>query len=332
MKKPLLLSFLAFILYSSSTYAQATSQATKAKELPVNTTIIQKKDLKTIYISSDVNLHFRTPEPVQFVDLSTNRLIGDLPTENVVRVKIQKDEDRTEKIVRVNTQTQNQRGKQVNKNAPPVKDTLERTIEIPLTYTDQQELGIVTIVGQSFMAQYKIVYRVPEYSSIVVTNIEILPSEMQPLEYPKYEISNTELKSLAMRVIKKKPNSSIRSNKNLRLVSSLNSIYTMGDYVFLDISFENQSNLAYDIDELKFSIDDKKVYKSTNNQSIDIEPIYQLYQNKRFNKSYRNVYVFKKFTYPDNKVLNIRLVEDQISGRTINLEVKYKDVLQADTF
>ena len=321
MKKKLLLSSIAFILFLNFGLAQET----KVKESVINTTVIKKEDLKTIYISSDVNLHFRTPEPVQFVDLSTNQLIGDLPTENVVRVKILKEEDKTEQIIRVVD-------KKIKNKIVAVNDTILKTVEVSLNYVDQQELGIVTIVGQSFMAQYRIVYRIPEYSSIVVTNIEILPSEMQPLEYPKYEFSNPELKGLAMRVLKQRTNSSIRSSKALKLVSTLNRVYTVGDYVFLDISFENETNLSYNIDELKFSIDDKKVYKSTNNQSISIEPIYQLYNNKTFKKSYRNVYVFKKFTYPDNKVLNIRLVEDQISGRTINLEIKYKDILQADTF
>ena len=307
MKKTILLSLLAFISFAHSANAQTPP---KAKETTKNTAKVVKSDLKVIYITSDVNLHFRTPEPVQFVDLSTNRMIGDLPTENVVRVKIQKAEE--EKTY--------------------VNDTLRKSVEVPLTYTDNQELGIVTIVGQSFMAQYKIVYKAPQYSAIVVTNIEILPDEMQPLEYPNYQFSNTELKRFALNVIKEKPRKAIRKEKTLMLVSKLNSIYTMGDLVFLDLEFQNKSNLAYDIDELKFSIDDKKVYKSTNNQSIDIEPIYKLYDNKKFKRSYRNVYVFKKFTYPNNKVLNIRLIEDQISGRTINLEVKYSDILQADTF
>jgi conjugative transposon TraN protein len=118
----------------------------------------------------------------------------------------------------------------------------------------------------------------------------------------------------------------------LGIESQLNNVYAFGDYVFLDISFKNNTNLIYDIDKLKFSIDDKKVYKATNVQSIEIEPVFRLYDLKTFKKSYRNIFVFKKFTYPNNKVLNIRLIENQISGRTINLEIKYSDILQADTF
>jgi conjugative transposon TraN protein len=270
---------------------------------------VYKSALPEINITRDVNLHFRSPEPVQFVDLSTNRLIGDLPAENVVRIKIQ----------------------QIEEEKHFVNDSLKKTVEIPITYFDNQELGIVTIVGQSFMAQYRLVFKEDDASQIL-TNIEILPEDMQPLEYPDYQMSNAEFRKYSMMLINRKEDKSIRKNKDLGLVSRLNNVYTYGDYVFLDISFKNNTNLGYDIDKLKFNIDDKKIYKATNVQSIEIEPVFRLYDLKKFKKSYRNIFVFKKFTYPNNKVLNIRLIENQISGRTINLEVKYSDILQADTF
>lgn len=270
---------------------------------------VYKNNLPEINITRNVNLHFRSPEPIQFVDLSTNRLIGDLPAENVVRIKIQQNEE--EKHF--------------------VNDSLKKTVDIPITYYDHQELGIVTIVGQSFMAQYKLVF-MEDNSSHIITNREILPEDMQPLEYPEFQMSNAELRKYSMQLIEKKENKLLRKNKDLGLISQLNSVYTFGDYVFLDVSFKNSTNLVYDIEKLKFSIDDKKIYKATNVQSIEVEPIFRLYNVKKFKKFYRNIFVFKKFTYPNNKVLNIRLIENQISGRTINLEVKYSDILQADTF
>lgn len=271
---------------------------------------IYKNSLPKINISKNVNLHFRSPEPVQFVDLSTNKMIGDLPAENVIRIKIQ----------------------QIEEEKHFVNDSLRKTLEIPITYSENQELGLVTIVGQSFMAQYQLVYSENEQNGNIISNIEILPQDMQSLEFPDFKMSNVELRKYAMELISKKEDRKIRTNKDLGLVSQLNSVYTFGDYVFLDISFKNKTNLSYDIDKLKFSIDDKKIYKATNVQSIDIEPVFRLYDLKRFKKSYRNIFVFKKFTFPNNKVLNIRLIENQISGRTINLEVKYSDILEADTF
>jgi hypothetical protein len=66
----------------------------------------------------------------------------------------------------------------------------------------------------------------------------------------------------------------------------LNNVYVMSDYIFLDITFENESNLGYNIDGIKFSIEDKKIYKATNNQSIEIEPVFKLFDNKIFKKGF----------------------------------------------
>ena len=54
--------------------------------------------------------------------------------------------------------------------------------------------------------------------------------------------------------------------------------------------------------------------------------------NKHFKKRYRNVLVVKKLTFPEAKVLKIEVCENQISGRTIELNINYDDVLKADCF
>lgn len=265
-----------------------------------------KIDLKVIEVSNNVNVHFRSPEPVQFVDLSTSNLIGDLPIENVVRLKIQDGFD--------------------------VTDSITGRIKAPLPFMDNEEIGVVTIVGQSYMAQYKIIYRNNIQSTNIITNIEISPEQMQPLEFPSYDMSPLELKNVCMDIIKKKPQRKPkRKSYKLKIKAVLNNIYTVGDYVFIDLGFFNKTNLSYSVDEIKFTIDDKKILKSTNVQSNTIKPAYRLYNHKSFKRQYRNIYVFKKFTYPDNKVLTVRLTEEQVSGRTIELGIKYKDVLQADT-
>ncbi|MNL69597.1 hypothetical protein D3C87_1944770 [compost metagenome] len=67
-------------------------------------------------------------------------------------------------------------------------------------------------------------------------------------------------------------------------------------------------------------------------QSVEIEPLWQLYPISSFKRNYRNIFVLKKMTFPENKVLNIELTEKQFSGRSITLKVKYGDILKADTF
>ncbi|QOW10096.1 conjugative transposon protein TraN [Kaistella flava (ex Peng et al. 2021)] len=256
-------------------------------------------DLTKLDISNGVSLHIISPEPIQFVDLSTSNLTGDLPAENIARIKITDVTEMDSTSIR--------------------KDI------------DENNLGVITIVCQSFMAQYKVNYL--DFKGNAVTNIQIQPEDMQPLEYPKMAFSNSELHRFSLDILrKKKLNKPIREVKGLKLTMQINDVYVVNDYIFLDMTFLNSSNLGYDIDAIKFSVEDKKIYKATNNQSIALDPVFKLYDQKQFKKSYRNIYVFKKFTYPNSKVMKIRLLEEQLSGRAIEMTVKYSDILNADTF
>ena len=199
-------------------------------------------------------------------------------------------------------------------------------------FSNGNQIGVISVVGQSFIAQYKAIYRNCENLN-TVTNIHIQPENMQPIEFDKMVFSNLELRKFAMDIIQKKSDKNpIREEKNLKLNVQLNNVYVISDYIFLDMTFKNNSNLSYDIEDLKFSIEDKKIYKATNNQSIEMTPIFQLNPQKQFKKNFRNIYVFKKFTYPNSKVMMIRLIEEQLSGRTIEMKVNYSDILKADTF
>lgn len=261
-------------------------------------------ELPEIEITEGINLHIISPEPIQYVDLSTEQLAGDLPTANIARVKISSDKKSDEKDKIVN----------------------------PTGFFDGEYIGVITVVGQSFIAQYKAVYRNSE-SLNTITNIHIQPEAMQPMEYDKMKFSNPELRKFAMEIIQKKSeNNPIRLEKDFKLSFQLNNVYVVSDYIFLDITFKNQSNLSYDIEAVKFSIEDKKIHKATNNQSIEMTPLFQLNHQRHFKKNFRNIYVFKKFTYPNSKVMMIRLIEEQLSGRTIEMKVNYSEILKADTF
>lgn len=286
------------ILYSLLLFtAQFLTAQTATKEQIIS-------DLPEIEITEGINLHIISPEPIQYVDLSTLKLTGDLPTTNIARIKIT-DSPESNETEKIKKQT---------------------------TFTSGQNIGVITVVGQSFIAQYKAIYRNSENLN-TVTNIHIQPENMQPIEFNKMVFSNLELRKFAMDIIQKKSEKNpIREEKNLKLNVQLNNVYVMSDYIFLDMTFKNNSNLSYDIEDLKFSIEDKKIYKATNNQSIELTPIFQLNPQKHFRKNFRNIYVFKKFTFPNSKVMIIRLIEEQLSGRTIEMKINYSDILKADTF
>ncbi|QYH40027.1 conjugative transposon protein TraN [Algoriphagus sp. NBT04N3] len=251
-----------------------------------------KSQLPKIYIDEEISLHFLSPEPIQYVDISTDNMIGDIPLESVFRVKAIRDS------------VSNLNG--YNKS-----------------------LGVVTIIGQKFIAQYDLWYAHDERQ--LKTQIEILPVHTSPLEVGKIPMSDQELRYFSIEAFKTKTKDKITKSSQYGVSGQVNSVYTVDDYIFLDISFTNKTNLKFDLDQLRFKIEDKRIVKATNVQSIEIEPEYQLFTPESFDKKYRNIYVFKKFTFPNSKVFTIELSESQISGRTLSLEIKYADLLAADT-
>ncbi len=104
----------------------------------------------------------------------------------------------------------------------------------------------------------------------------------------------------------------------------VNNIYTLGDYSFIDYSLQNTTKIAYDSEELRVKLTDKKETKATNSQTIELTPVYSLNPVKKFKKNYRNVLVIEKLTFPDEKVLRLEFSENQISGRVIALTIEYE--------
>jgi conjugative transposon TraN protein len=268
----------------------------KSQALRNITGIEKKSDLTDLFITDDLSIHFRSPEPIKYVDLSSHLLVGDLPVDNVLRIKYVSDS--------------------IGSHYVP--------------YTDN-EVGVVTIVGESYLVQYKILYTKNKNLSFIASEIEVLPQEMKPLQYPSSSLTTNELKKYSYDLLKRKPSFQNVTSKGVGLKLSLNNIYAFGDFIFVDVAFKNNTNIKYDINQVRFKIEDKKIFKATNVQELEIKPEFILYKNKSFRNNFRNIYVFKKFTYPNSKVLNIQLTEEQISGRMIELKIDYKDLLNADT-
>jgi len=76
MKKLLLILTLFWV--SSHCFAQNTPLADGVKE----------RDLPIIYLPANVSVHFISPEPIGYVDISEKSIIGDLPLKNVLRIRL----------------------------------------------------------------------------------------------------------------------------------------------------------------------------------------------------------------------------------------------------
>ena len=250
------------------------------------------QEMEQLTVNENVTTVITASEPVRFVDISTDKVVGDKPIDNTVRLKPAEMEEGT--------------------------------------YHDGDILAIVTIVTERYRTQYALVYtsRLEE----AVTDKEVQLSERTMYHNPAVSMSTDEMVRYARRIWSSPAKyRNIKVNKH-HMTMRLNNVYTVGEYFFLDFSVTNRTNLQFDIDELRFKLCDKKLQKATNNQVIELDPVLLLDKSTSFRHGYRNVVVLKKMTFPNDKVLTIELSESQISGRTIAMNIDYEDILAADSF
>ena len=213
-------------------------------------------------------------------------------------------------------------GNQVNDNIVRLKPKNEMG--------DYDEAGIVTVIGERHIAQYRLVYRT--CTTPVVTRFTVPCWDMQEYQNPDVQMSVAEMSRYAIRMFNAKRTVQNIHSKKDKMKAWVNHICSAGDYFFIDFSMENKTKIPYDISDIRVKLEDKKQKKATNYQSIELTPEYMLNYIKHFKKRYRNVIVVKKLTFPEAKVLKIEVSENQISGRVITLDINYDDVLSADCF
>ena len=249
------------------------------------------RELELLTVNEQVTTVITATEPVRFVDISTDKVAGDQPLGNTVRLKPKEGAD-------------------VN--------------------ADGDILAIVTIITERYRIQYALIYttRLQE----AVTEKTVLLSEIIPYNNPSVTMSTEEMARFARRIwespAKYRNVGAKRHHMNIRL----NNIYTAGDYFFIDFSVENRTNIRFDIDQIRFKVEDKRQSRATNSQSVELSPALLLETGTSFLHGYRNVAVLRKLTFPNDKVLSVELSEKQISGRTITLSIDYEDLLHADSF
>lgn len=249
-----------------------------------------------IYVNREVTTHIVMPENIKMVDISTTKIAGNQCTDNIVRIKPSCGSD-----------------------------------SIPEAgYRDNELLGTLTLIGEQHIAQYDILYT--QSPQMAASIFEVPYSHTQSYINPEVTMPMAEMARYAWAVYGsgRKYNQIVSRAHGMKAV--VNNIYAVGDYFFIDYSLQNKTKIAYDIEELRVKLTDKKETKATNSQTIELSPVFSLNHVRKFKKSYRNVLVLPKLTFPDEKVLRLEISENQISGRVITLTIEYEDILHADGF
>ena len=248
-----------------------------------------------ILVNSGVTTHIVMPENIKLVDISTDRIMGNQCTDNIVRIKPSAPND-----------------------------------SVQADYKENELLGTVTLIGERHIAQYEIVYTREPGSAASIFHVPY--SDTESYVNPGVSMPVSEMARYAWAVYgsKRKFHQVVSNTHGIR--ATVNNIYSVGDYFFIDYSLRNRTKIPYDIEEVRVKLEDKKETKATNSQTIELTPVFSLNSTRKFRKDYRNVLVLPKLTFPEEKVLRLEISESQISGRTVTLTIEYEDILNADGF
>lgn len=190
--------------------------------------------------------------------------------------------------------------------------------------------AMVSLIGERHIAQFNVVYVSGPARAAAMYRVQ--PEELSRYNNPEVLMPISTMSRYAAVIASTRPRFHNIRSVAYGIKAVVNNIYTIGDYFFIDYSLMNASKVKYDIAETRVKLQDKKVSKATNSQTIELTPAFSLNSAKSFKRAYRNVLVLEKLTFPDSKQLRIEISESQISGRVVYLFIDYEDILHADGY
>jgi len=110
----------------------------------------------------------------------------------------------------------------------------------------------------------------------------------------------------------------------------LDGLFIRDNVMYYRVKMKNQSNINYDIDQLRFFIRDRKKAKRTATQEIEIKPLYVQNDNLTIKGQSEHIFVFAlpKFTIPDQKYLAVQLMEKN-GGRHLEMDINNKVLVRS---
>ena len=254
--------------------------------------LINNQNINTATIPLNATTHFVSPEPIEYVDISSPNIQGDLPEKNIFRLR-----------------------PDVSKIHPG-------------------DAFVVTIVTKSYISAYKLSVANTLTNDSTHPNeayvISVNPNNAVQLNQSDV-LSNQQCFNLVVKAMNHNRSNYRINARSYGMKLYVRNMYAIGDYIMIELAATNKTNLQFGIDQIRFKIIDKHTVKATVSQDIELTPVYSLYptDGKIITNSFHNFYIFKKFTYPTEKLLEIEMTEQQYSGRKVDLKIKYNQVLNA---
>ncbi|MBA2563226.1 MAG: conjugative transposon protein TraN [Chitinophagaceae bacterium] len=150
--------------------------------------------------------------------------------------------------------------------------------------------------------------------------------------FPNTIISETQMQAEAETVINETRNIHGIKDKSYGIKILIDGLFINDDVLYCRIMLQNNSNINYGIEQLRFYIRDQKKSKLTATQELEINPLYVNGDTAVVTAQTEKVFVFAlpKFTIPDKKYLAIELMEKS-GGRHLKLKVSNRTIIKVKT-
>lgn len=153
--------------------------------------------------------------------------------------------------------------------------------------------------------------------------------EQAPLIFPDNVVNTQQLQVVSKKVLQHygRP---MQRKRGHDMVLTVHPIRVWEDILFYKVNLRNKSAINYDIKSLKFYIRDRKTVKRTSTQEVEAVPVHVENEESKVigYASAEMVFVIRKFTIPDGKILHIELFE-QDGGRNLTVKLSNSDILKA---
>lgn len=250
------------------------------------------EDMELLTVNEQVTTVITASEPIRFVDISTDKVAGDQPISNTIRLKPKEGAD---------------------------------------VHEDGDVLAIVTIVTERYRSQYALIYTTRLQEAVadkVIQPTERITYNNPAVSLSTEDMTRfaRQIWSSPARV----RNVSTKMHRMVMRLNNIYAIGEHF-FIDFSIENRTNIRFDIDEMRFKLS-DKKQSKATNSQMieltpALVLDP-----SLSSFRHGYRNVVVLKKMTFPNNKVLTIEIAEKQSSGRLIHLDIDYEDVLSADSF
>lgn len=205
---------------------------------------------------------------------------------------------------------------------------VENILQVKAAKSNFDETNLTVITSDGKLYSYIINYTSnPSVLNMVFTSAEEYKTNAF---FPVTHSNEAEIKADAENVFNVDRNIRGLKNGKFGIKLLLDGLYINNEIMYYRIKIENQSNINYDVEQLRFFIMDQQKSKRTASQELEVQPLYIHGDTSVVGSQSEHVFVYAvpKFTIPDKKYLTIQLMEKN-GGRNLKLIIHNKTIMKA---